>query len=310
MNVKNLILSILAMGLMPAVAQAWGPEGHSIVAEIAESHLTPRTRQEIKAILGSRKLGDYEVASWPDIIRGTAEYAAKYPYNGRWHFVDFDVTLRYNDDFELKLSGDGHDVATQIWRWREELKSGKLDKEGKLDGLRFLVHFVGDVHQPMHCAYRYGDMGGNMIPVESFLGRHYSFGPETVLDYEQSIHSVWDEALVNELMAGRSVKVVANELQKEIGTNSMAWWSSDDPLIWATDSYWRARKEAYRWADGSSLPYKWARPGMTMTSENYIDAKLPIVREQLQTGGVRLAHALNEAFDPEYAGPASAKPEE
>jgi hypothetical protein len=287
---------------LPLAAQAWGPEGHAIVGEIAEGYLTPKARQEVAAMLGSQKLSDYEVASWPDIIRGTQEYAEKYPHNGRWHFVEFDVTKRYNDEFELALPGDGQDIVSQIRRWRDELATGKLDPEGRLDGLRFLVHFVGDIHQPMHCAYRYGDMGGNMIPVNSFQGQHYSFGPETQMDYAQSIHSVWDEALVNELMAGRSAHAVAQQLRKEITPNQVAWWSTDDPMIWATDSYWRARKDAYRWADGTSLPYKWMRPGMDMTRANYIDAKLPLVREQLQKGGVRLAHALNRALDPGAPG--------
>jgi hypothetical protein len=292
---------------LPLAAQAWGPEGHAIISEIAEGYLTPRTRQEIKAILGTRTLADYEVASWPDIIRGDKEYAVKYPDNGRWHFVEFDVTLRYNDEFELKLPPDGQDIVTQIRRWRDELAAGKLDAAGRLDGLRFLVHFVGDMHQPMHCAYRYGDMGGNMIPVNSFQGRHYSFGPDTLMDYSPSIHSIWDEALVNELMEGRSSKATARALSKEISESQVAWWSTDDPMIWAVDSYWRARKDAYRWADGTSLPYKWARPGMDLTSANYIEAKLPLVREQMQKGGVRLAHALNRALDPAYTGPAVAE---
>lgn len=297
---------IWMLALLPLAALAWGPEGHAVISEIAESHLTPATRQAVREILGTQNLADYEVASWPDIIRGTKEYAEKYPNNGRWHFVEFDVTLRYNDEFELKLPADGQDIVSQIKRWRDDLASGKLDPEGRLDGLRFLVHFVGDVHQPMHCAYRYGDMGGNMIPVNSFQGQHYSFGPDSQMDYSQSIHSVWDEALVNELLAGRGAKAVAKQLNQEITGQQVGWWSSDDPYIWAVDSYWRARKEAYRWADGSSLPYKWMRPGMDMTRENYIDAKLPIVREQLQKGGIRLAHALNQAFDPDYAGPAAA----
>ena len=295
------IALMLALGL-PFAAQAWGPEGHAIVAEIAEAYLTPRAKQEVKAILKSRDLGDYEVASWPDIIRGSQEYEERYPENGRWHFVEFDVTLRYNDEFELKLPRDGQDIVTQIGRWRDELKAGKLKGERRLDALRFLVHFVGDVHQPMHCAYRYGDMGGNMIPVESFRGRHYSFGAGTPMPYSQSIHSVWDEAMVQELLAGRLPRTVARELRKEIGEGAARNWSTDDPMGWAVDSYWRARKEAYRWADGTSLPYKWTRPGMAMTRDNYIDARLPLVREQLQKGGVRLAHALNIAFDPNYTG--------
>ncbi len=303
---RNRLIWMMAGVLLPLAAMGWGPEGHAIISEIAEPYLTGRTRQDVQALLGDRSLADYEVASWPDIIRGTKEYAEKYPNNGRWHFVEFDVTLRYNDEFELKLPGDGQDIVSQIKRWRDELAAGKLDAEGRLDGLRFLVHFAGDIHQPMHCAYRYGDMGGNMIPVNSFRGEHFSFGPEMQQDESWSIHSVWDSALVSELMGGRPAKAVARELKGEITDQQAGWWSSDDPTIWAVNSYWRARKEAYRWADGTSLPFKWMRPGMDMTRANYIDAKLPIVREQLQKGGIRLAHALNQAFDPDYRGPAAA----
>jgi len=294
------------MGLgmvLAATAQAWAPIGHSMVGDIAESLLTPRARAAVAEILGDQKMSDYEVGSWADIIRGTREYEERYPRNGSWHFVEFDVTLRYHDQFELKLPGDGNDIVSQIRRWRDELKSGVLEGEARLDGLRFLVHFVGDLHQPLHCAFRYGDMGGNMLPVEAFQGRHYSYDADTPMDYASNVHSVWDDAMVNELLAGQDWRKVSRQLQAEITPSQMRWWSSDDPMIWAVDSYWRARKDVYRWADGTALPYKWARPGMTLTSDNYIDAKLPIVREQLQKGGVRLAHALNMAFDPDYAGP-------
>ena len=296
-----LFAAVLGLAVLPR-AQAWGPEGHEIVAEIALRYLTPAARAAVDDVLGTYKLGDYDVASWPDIIRGDKEYDKFYPNNGLWHFVDFNVSQRYDDDFELKPPKDGQDIVSQIGRWQKELGKKGLSPARRLDALRFLVHFVGDVHQPMHCAYRYGDMGGNMIPVESFRGRHYSFGAGTPMPYSQSIHSVWDEAMVQELLAGRLPRTVARELRKEIGEGAARNWSTDDPMGWAVDSYWRARKEAYRWADGTSLPYKWTRPGMAMTRDNYIDARLPLVREQLQKGGVRLAHALNIAFDPDYTG--------
>ena len=303
---RNWMALGLALAWLPLAAWGWGPEGHAIVGEIAEFHLTPRTQEALRELLGSQRIADYEVAVWPDVIRGNREYAEKYPYNGRWHFVEFDVSLRYNDEFELALPEDGNDIVSQIRRWRGALAAGEIDGEARLDALRFLVHFVGDVHQPLHCAFRYGDMGGNMLPVNSFRGRHYSFDPGTAMDYPPSVHSVWDEALVFEAMEGESVKEVAARLNKEIGPGHVARWSTDDPYHWAVDSYWRARKDAYRWTDGTKLPYTWTRPGMDMTSENYIDSKLHIVREQLQKGGVRLAHSLNMAFDPDYSTPSTA----
>ena len=298
----NLLVPIaLTLANWPGQAQAWGPEGHEIVARIASYYLTPAARERVDEILGTQRLYDYEVASWPDLVRGTKEYEAIYPGNGSWHFVDFNATQYYDDTFELKPPADGQDIVSQVHRWHDVLAFGDITPEQRLDALRFLVHFTGDIHQPLHCAYRYGDMGGNMIPVHSFQGRHFVTGPDTEQDYTSSIHSVWDDAMVRELMAGKKPAAAAKELRQAIPDEQLAKWRTDDPLQWAVDSYWRARKEVYRWTNGEKLPFKWSGPGMDLTSENYIDSHLPIVREQLQKAGVRLGHLLNLAFDPAYA---------
>ncbi len=297
-----LFAAVLGLAVAPR-AQAWGPEGHEIVAEIALHYLSPATRIAVDEALGTYKLSDFDVASWPDLIRGDKEYDALYPRNGRWHYIDFDAGLWYDDSFKLEVSQDGDDIVSQILRWRDELKDGQLEGERRLDALRFLVHFVADVHQPMHCAFRYGDQGGNMLPVNSFTGQNYSFGPESEMEYPASLHSVWDESLVSELVAGRKTKDVVRALQKEITRDQVRQWMHDDVMQWAIDNYWIARKKAYRMTNGEKVPYKWARPGMDLTRENYIDSHLPIVAEQLQKAGVRLAGLLNSAFDPDWKAP-------
>jgi hypothetical protein len=150
-------------------------------------------------------------------------------------------------------------------------------------------------------------MGGNMVPVNSFHGRHYSFNPGDPMDYPPSLHSTWDEYLVRELVADQKTKKVARMLHREITPDQARGWMHDDVLKWAVESYWLARKQAYRWTDGESLPFKWARPGIDLTGANYIDSHLPIVREQLKKAGVRLAHMLNLALDPDYRA-AAARP--
>lgn len=289
--------------LSPLPGWAWGPEGHAIVADIAQFYLTPTAKEKVDDILGSLKLGDFEVSSWPDIIRGDREYAKVYAGNGKWHYIDFNASQKYDEDFELKPPADGQDIVSQIIYWRDELAKPDLTPERRLDALRFLVHFVGDLHQPLHCAYRYGDMGGNMIPVNSFQGAYYSFGPDTPMDYAPSIHSVWDEAMVLELIAGRQPKTAARQWRKEITPEQIQWWLRNDVLAWATESYWQARKKVYRWPSGDSLPWKWTRPGIDFNSTNYIDARLPLVKSQLQRAGVRLAHLINSALDPDYKPP-------
>ena len=288
---------------LPVPAWAWGPDGHAAVGDVAAALLTPRAQKQVRALLKGNKLGDYDISTWPDEIRGSQEYEERYPGNGLWHFVDFDTFQRYDDDFELKPPKDGQDVVDQIVRWQKELAAKGASPERKLDALRFLVHFVGDMHQPMHCAFRCGDMGGNMIPVHSFKGRNYSFGPQTPMDYSASVHSVWDDSMVRELMGDRRRAGFAKFLLEDVGPEQIAWWSQGEPLNWAEDSYWRARKQAYRWTNGENLPYTWSQPGMDLTSENYIDSRLPVAKEQLQKAGVRLARLLNEALDPTYAPP-------
>ena len=301
---------ILALGLVgsPDPASAWGPEGHAVVGDVAAHYLTARAQKQIQSILQGKRLGDYEISSWPDEIRGSEEYEQLYPENGKWHFVDFDTFKRYNDDFELEPPADGQDVVDQIVRWQKVLGAKNSTPAQKLDALRFLVHFTADLHQPMHCAFRCGDMGGNMIPVNSFKGRKYSFGPNTPMDYPPSVHSVWDESMVLELMGGRSRTAFAKFLEEGLSPEQIQWWSQGTPLDWATDSYWRARKQVYRWTNGEHLPYTWSRPGMDLTSENYIDSRLPVAQEQLQKAGVRLALLLNEALDPKYVPPPKPEP--
>ena len=308
---RAILRTTLALALAgPAAAWAWGPEGHTVVGDVAATLLTPTAKKQVRAILQdkNRRIGDYEVSCWADEIKGAKEYDQLYPDNGLWHFVDFDTFKRYDDDFELKPPADGQDVVDQIVRWQKALANKKASPAQRLDALRFLVHFVGDLHQPLHCAFRCGDMGGNMIPVNSFKGRKYSFGPNTPMDYPPSVHSVWDESMVLELMGGRSRTAFAKFLEEGLSPEQIQWWSQGTPLDWATDSYWRARKQVYRWTNGEHLPYTWSRPGMDLTSENYIDSRLPVAQEQLQKAGVRLALLLNEALDPKYVPPPKPEP--
>lgn len=298
----SMVWAIAAAGL-PLAASAWGPEGHEIVAEIADQYLTPFAQEKLEKILGSQKLDDYEISSWPDLIRGDKEYAEKYPGNSQWHYIDFDASQHYDENFELVPPTNGQDVVSQILRFEKVLKAKGSSPDQRLDAVRFLTHFVADVHQPLHCAYRYGDMGGNMIPIHSFRGRHYSYSVDSPMDYAPNLHAMWDEYLINELLAGVRPNTLARRLAKEITPEQLGYWSNDQVLDWAVDSYWRARKEAYRWTNGEKLPFKWTGPGMDITSENYIDSHLTIVREQLKKAGVRLALLLNEALDPKYAPP-------
>ena len=290
------LLALLLLATAPRPARAWDADGHELVAAIASFHLTPAARAAVADILGERQITDLEVASWPDLVRGDKDIAARYPGNARWHFAQFDVTRRY-PSFTPTPDPDGDDVVGQIPRWHAALADATLPPADRLDALRFLVHFLGDVHQPLHCAYRYGDMGANMLPVNTFAGHAYSFDA----DHPSNLHAVWDSALVAEIVAGHTLQATARSLDAAITPWELSHWIATPPLSWATESYWIARKTAYRFDDGTPVPFSWARPGMDLTPENYIDARIPVVRERLQKAGVRLAYLLNTALDPAFA---------
>ncbi len=291
-----LFLAPLLLVSAPRPARAWDADGHELVAAIASFHLTPAARAAVADILGDRLLTDLEVASWPDLVRNDKDIAAQYPGNARWHFAQFDVTRRY-PSFTPVPDPDGNDVVGQIPRWHAVLADRSLPPADRLDALRFVVHLVGDIHQPLHCAYRYGDMGANMLPVNSFAGRSCSFDADLL----SNLHSVWDSALVAEIVAGHTLQATARALDADISPRELSHWPATTPLSWATESYWIARKTAYRFADGSNVPFAWTRPGMDLTPDNYIDTRLPVVRERLQKAGVRLAFLLNTALDPAFA---------
>lgn len=278
-------------------AWGWGPDGHVIVARIAQARLTPTARAEMQRLLGRLEFASPEVVMWPDEIRGSQRYEKKYPRNASWHFVDFDVMGPSPEPHSL----DGDDnVVAQVTRWHNFLLRKRASKERRLDALRFLAHFMADLHQPLHCAYRYYDMGGNMIPVHSFHGEYFTVTPDTPMDRLPNLHIVWDEYLVSELLAGKSPAEIADELNEGISEDQRQEWLKGSPKEWALESHEIARERVYRWANNHHLPFKWRRPGMELTMENYISLSLPYVRLQLQRAGVRLAHYLNWAFDPAY----------
>lgn len=283
-------------------APAWGPEGHTIVADVAARYLTAGAREQVRAILRDRHLGDYEVASWPDIIRGEKKYNETYPGNSRWHYVDFNV---FDHADELKLPEDGQDIVSQVTRWQKELAKKKQPRARRQAALSFLVHFVADMHQPLHCGYRYNDAGGNFIPIQSFQGAHFKLDDSMPMDHPLNLHSVWDECLVYELMAGDDPDAVARRLLKAITPDLAQAWAAGAPLDWALESFKLAHDKAYHFTDGSDIPFTWSKPGTDLTRENYIDALEPVVREQLEKAGVRLAYLLNAALDPVSAKPVS-----
>ncbi|MGH6753423.1 MAG: S1/P1 nuclease, partial [Bradyrhizobium sp.] len=162
-----LIGAATLLASLPRPAQAWGPDGHAIIAIIAENRLTPEARQTVKAMLDDASLAS--VSNWADEIRPLRRETS------RWHYVNFaDGSKDYIPSRDCQLvPGQGDCILAAIDRAIVDLnKDG-----GSVDALKFLVHFVGDVHQPFHAVGF--ERGGNGIRVVAFGNR-------------TNLHSVWD----------------------------------------------------------------------------------------------------------------------
>jgi hypothetical protein len=288
MRVRAGLFSLLAVLLAPCTLFAWWEDGHVIVAKIAESYLTPESRAAIKDLLGENREGeqnisDVRICTWADLIRGSGELNRKYPKNDTWHYVNIEIKTKRED---FKPDAEGNDVMGAIERFKKVLKDPTATKQDRKEALLFVVHFMGDMHQPLHCGNREDDRGGNSQPINTVLGK-----PEDRLN----LHKVWDGHLVAAERGALSVDDFAKRLIEEIKEKDRQTWLKGDLKQWVWDSHAIVVERVYSYSDGKPLPGRDDKT-IDLTEENYFKINKPIVREQLKKGGVRLGAVLNECF--------------
>ncbi len=261
---RSICLAILLCGSVPSQAFAWGAEGHRIVAEIAEQYLEPATARQVRDLLALDNATTLaEVANWADQIRPLRRDTAP------WHFVDIPISASGYDHARDCPHDDC--VVAKIEQFAAELHNRELPPRMRLDALKFVVHFVGDVHQPLHASDD-GDRGGNDIKVE-FLGRR------------TNLHAVWDTGILALAVQGDE-RAYALRLEHSITPADLARWRGGSPIDWANESHGIAVRVIYGELQHAPGPLP----------ESYEQAALPIVNEQLEKAGVRLAATLNEAL--------------
>jgi len=261
--------SILCFSLLePSIVWAWGREGHRITALIAAYRLTPVARGQVADLLGPDVPRAMETAStWADEIRDER------PETERWHFVDIEISGPGYDAARDCPGGDC--VVAQIVKDERLVADTRLARPARAEALRFLIHFLGDMHQPLHCADHH-DRGGNSVRV--ILG-----GEET------NLHAVWDTAIVAGL--GNDPASVAAGLDARITPQEAHAWSRGGPADWANESFTIAKRDIYGPLRGAD------REGeMMQLPADYAIRERPLVAEQLEKAGVRLAMVLNAAF--------------
>jgi hypothetical protein len=243
---------------------AWGASGHAIVAELAQRRLEPGPSAKVKELLGG-EVSLASIASWPDEVR------TREPETTNWHFVNipYDAS-RYDPARDCQRLPMGDCVIEAIARSRATLADALQSREGRARALKFLVHFVGDLHQPLHCAHRNHDRGGNDVMVYFF-------------DERVALHKVWDTSIIERRVFnwGEYVRYLEEEWFPQQDAAKLA---KGGPIDWALESHAHAVKFVY------------AIPGDFNLGEPYYKKALPIVDRQLAAAGVRLAKLLNEAL--------------
>jgi hypothetical protein len=285
--VKAVVGAACAMSLccIAAPARAWSEEGHEVIALIADHYLQPAVRAQVNAILAEPM--DRE-ATWADRYRDSDRNTTKEHYNQtrNWHYVNLELDGpdliaacfgRQALPKETAASAGPADdcIVDKIDQFAAELANPATSPQERRLALEFLLHFVGDLHQPLHSSDDH-DRGGNLKFVSA-----PGLAPN-------NLHHYWDVQFVARL--GTRDTDVARELIATITDAQRARWAKGSAADWALETYSIAKQHAY-----GSLPVP-DRPNHYDLSAAYVEDATVVTREQLSKAGVRLAAVLNRAL--------------
>ena len=294
---------LAALLFLSAPAWCWGPTGHRIVAIIAEQRLTPQTLDKIHKLLFDGKYSLADISTCADQIRGNpratptpADQMCRSlagdvpPTNGTWHYIDIPVPTKSKTlDAFCK---DDNCAPARIRIFSNTLRTSKDDAQRR-QALLFVVHFVGDLHQPLHAAERACDRGGNSERVNFVAGEQK--------ESNTALHHVWDSSEVELAMHNDNISddhVYAGFLMAAIQPSQAAKWARATPDEIAWESYKLAVSKVYR-----GIPFQnfcdtnqKSSPLVTDLTLAYENDGTKVVREQLKKAGVRLAAILESDF--------------
>jgi len=257
----------LTAGLMlwvpaePAPSAAWGANGHRMVSAIAEHHLLPLARLRIRELIGPYPLA--RISMWADEYRGTPEGG----YTATWHYVNVPDDVKYRES-----ESDHPTDIVQALRLQERiLRDSTRSHQEHAVALKLLVHFIADIHQPMHVG-RASDRGGNDVEVRWF-GRSVN------------LHSLWDSYILEHQQLSYTEYVAFLDFAS---ADEIASWQATGYVDWLRESQ-ALRAEIY-------VPIDAAGDEMASLGWDYFNAAIPIVEQRLLQAGIRLAGVLNEIF--------------
>jgi hypothetical protein len=310
---------LIALGCALAAspsARAWGCQGHQAIAYIAEAHLNPRARAMAIKILKASPIDKslprwcqppatdpfIDASSWPDDIR------KERPKTGAWHYIDIPRAAHRGSVAPYCPPATGC-VVSALEAQIIVLKDSHASAQDRADALRFVIHFVGDMHQPLHDATN-DDMGGNCVPVD-FFGQPPK---ETNSEYESfspNLHAIWDVGIIDHFDHGESSQQLASELGQKYHKQIAVWESQPINFsAWAWEGHALADSVVYGKLP-HPIPVEAPKPVSSCAEGNiglhmlayhedlgaaYEAAAAPVVQLQLARAGARLAAVLNSIW--------------
>ena len=251
---------LLVLLLLPTMlfADDWGKTGHRVIGQIAQDNLTPQARGAINNLLEGETLAT--VSTYADEIRSNSDY----DYFKIWHYVNLPIDKKYQE-----VEHTQENVVTAIQKCIDILTDENSSREDQVFHLKFLVHLVGDIHQPLHTG-RAADYGGSKIKLK-FKGRKAE-------QTNTNLHVLWDTNMIDDF------KMSYTELSDYLQSYKEVDFNQGNAVCWANESHTLVNKIYSEVEEGQYLSY------------DYLYSNFYIVKQRLFQGGIRLANLLNSIY--------------
>lgn len=266
------ILLGMVLVLVPQPAFPWGDDGHRIVAQVAEHRLHKDAAARVRSLIGPEGLAS--VAMWADEIK------PERPETRPWHYVNIPLDQgNYDPGRDCATPQPGDCIIGALERMYARLLDPSTDTPAKVEALKFLVHLMGDLHQPLHFVDN-RDRGGNETLVTFFGEQKIPF-----TNIPWNLHAVWDTALIRRV--GLTQDQYVAKVEGQLKRRNPGDFEKGSFREWALETHRSAVKVAY----GLLSPDR-------AIGKAYYRRALPVVDVMLAKAGARLAKILNEAFAP------------